>query len=81
MNDRDSRCKKVIASLVRRREEIIDKALVRAHALVMAEGRQCCHGDDDEADEAEPEKDWRSEGRDEEEQPRAISNNVAQIAR
>ena len=81
MNDRDSQCKKVIASLVRRREEIIDKALVRAHALVMAEGKQCCHGDDDEADEADIEEDWHREGRDKEEHPRATSNNVAEIGR
>ena len=79
MNDRDSQCRKVIASLVRRREEIIDKALVRAHARAMGEGRQCCHGEDDEADEADIEEDSETDDRDVEEGPRVMLNSVAQV--
>ncbi len=79
MNDRDSQCKKVIASLVRRREEIIDKALVRAHVLAMSKQREHAPEEHDEPNEAEIEEDCQSEGRDEEEEPRAISNSVAEI--
>ena len=81
MNDRDSQCRKVIDSLVRRREEIIDKALVRAHVLAMAERREHAPEENDETNEAETEEDWHGEDRDEEEESRAMLNSAGQIDR
>ena len=77
MNDRESPCREVIANLVRRREEIIRKALAYAEMLAMIEQRSdsSAEGEDDAVEDDEMGADC-----DDEQETHAIVKNMAKSA-